>query len=33
LITIPTTPIIRSHKVGFTHLESHTYMRDDVIKS
>jgi hypothetical protein len=32
LITIPTTLIIRSHKVGFTHLESHTYMRDDVFK-
>jgi hypothetical protein len=32
LITIPTTLIIRSHNVGFTHLERHTYMRDDVVK-
>jgi hypothetical protein len=32
LITIPTTLIICSHNVGFTHLESHTYMRDDVVK-
>jgi hypothetical protein len=31
LITIPTTLIIRSHNVGFTHLERHTYMRDDVV--
>jgi hypothetical protein len=28
LITIPTTLIIRSHNVGFTHLERHTYKRD-----
>jgi hypothetical protein len=33
LITIPTTLIIRSHNVGFTHLERHTYMRDDVLKT
>jgi hypothetical protein len=32
LITIPTTLIIRSHDVGFTHLERDTYMRDDVFK-
>jgi hypothetical protein len=32
LITTPTTLIIRSRNVGFTHLESHTYMRDDVFK-
>jgi hypothetical protein len=32
LITIPTTLIISSHDVGFTHLERHTYMRDDVVK-
>jgi hypothetical protein len=29
LITIPTTLIIPSHNVGFTHQEIHTYMRDD----
>ena len=33
LITIPTTLIIRSHDVGCTHLERHTYMRDDVPKT
>jgi hypothetical protein len=33
LITIPTTLIIRSHDVGLTHLERHTYMRDDVLKT
>jgi hypothetical protein len=27
LITIPTTLIILSHSVGFTHLERHTYKR------
>jgi hypothetical protein len=32
LITIPTTLIILSHNVGFTNLERHTYMRDDVVK-
>jgi hypothetical protein len=32
LITIPTTLIIRSHNVGSTHLERHTYMRDDFVK-
>jgi hypothetical protein len=32
LITTPTTLIIRSHNVGFTYLERHTYMRDDVFK-
>jgi hypothetical protein len=32
LITIPTTLIIHSHNVGFTNLERHTYMRDDVVK-
>jgi hypothetical protein len=32
LITIPTTLIIRYHDVGFTHLERHTYLRDDVFK-
>jgi hypothetical protein len=32
LITIPITLIIRSHNVGFTHLERHTYKRDDVVK-
>jgi hypothetical protein len=32
LITIPTTLIIRSYDVGFTNLERHTYMRDDVVK-
>jgi hypothetical protein len=31
LITIPTTPIIRSHNVGFTHLERHTHMRDGAL--
>jgi hypothetical protein len=31
LITIPTTLIIRSHNVGFTHLERHAYMRDDAL--
>jgi hypothetical protein len=31
LITIPTTLIIRSHDVGFTYLERHTYMRDDAL--
>jgi hypothetical protein len=30
LIIIPTTLIFRSHNVGFTNLESHTYERDDV---
>jgi hypothetical protein len=33
LITTPTTLIIRSHDVGLTHLERHTYMRDDVFKT
>jgi hypothetical protein len=32
LITTPTTLIIRSRNVGFTYLERHTYMRDDVLK-
>jgi hypothetical protein len=32
LIIIPTTLIIRPHNVGFTNLERHTYMRDDVVK-
>jgi hypothetical protein len=32
LITIPTTLVIHSPNVGFTHLERHTYMRDDVVK-
>jgi hypothetical protein len=32
LITTPTTHIIRSRDVGFTYLERHTYMRDDVFK-
>jgi hypothetical protein len=32
LITIPTTLVIRSHNVGFTNLERHTYMRDDIDK-
>jgi hypothetical protein len=33
LITTPTTLIIRSRNVGFTHLERHTYRRDDVAKT
>jgi hypothetical protein len=32
LITIPTTPIIRSHNVGFANLEGHTHKRDNVVK-
>jgi hypothetical protein len=32
LITIPTTLIIHFLNVGVTHLERHTYMRDDVVK-
>jgi hypothetical protein len=30
LITTPTTHIIRSRNDGFTYLERHTYIRDDV---
>jgi hypothetical protein len=33
LITTPTTLIIRSRNVGFTHLERHTYMRYAVLKT
>jgi hypothetical protein len=32
LITTHTTLIIRSCNVGFTYLEGHTYIRDDILK-